>query len=555
MFSRKNSITTLMLAFCLLASTGCQLIYTEEQEPADRAPLYFYIAVDNSFSYGLPKQGRRVRPPQEVFEGAKNALYRQLIDQGVFQEGDYIVGISPFTDEPVGSIVNYLTSGPIEIRPENLQSLSTVLLDNLEKIKLRSVQARGDYKTYYRNVLDQARSEFQKLKAIPDQQVGIILTDERGTEFEGAPELPPEKYPFYHVIKLEAKAVGNGALTLTPDERLKEVASQKDARIAEYVAAIRNQYKRLNPVSVNQLNWLSVGLVALTLFILALVWPKLAKSQGRDWRWRKQAPSLAPTFNPSNGRIYLQPERLQLPSVRDRYWLDTGGELKNPNPQGGWIEPAETLQPGHYEITVQPDKGRPVKGSFTVGKSIKSAPSIRPSYDATKRLLFLNPHNCTLPSDKDRYSLVDEEVDMEVDSIAGKIVFARPLRAGRHTIIVTLDDGTPPLKENFYADPPPKPKPQYSISIARYSDIGNPKTVELTGHEINLLDKEGMKASVWVKRDELFLYIRTTGNVRKEDGAPIIGKLQMDLGTAMNDPIRLELEDDNEDIEITVQQL
>jgi len=554
MFFKKNIITIALLIFCLLGSTGCQQLYTVGQKPSDNAPLYFYIAVDNSVSYGLPKVGRRVnRNVQRVFDDAKNALYRQLIDQRVFQEGDRLVGISPFTDEAVGAIANTLTGGPVEVRSDTLRSLTTLLLDNLEKIKLRELRER-DYKTYYRNVLDQARTEFLKLKSTPDQQLCILLTDERGSEFEGAPEFPPEKYPSYYVIKLEAEAVGGGKLAVIPNEKLGEFADQKDAPVADYVAAIRDRYKTLNTIPVQQMSWLRLGVVVLILGILAFMWTLLVKSQGRDWLWRQQAPQLNAEYNPNISRIFLRPERFQLPGDRDRYWLDKGGELKNPSPQGGWIEPVESLQPGRYAITVTPDNGQPVTGNFTVGEASKAPPEITASYDATKRMLFLIPHNCHLPTDGDRYNF-GETVEIEsLDADAGKLVLARPLQAGRHTIKVLLDDGRRP-RATFEAEPPPPPTPRYAVSIARYSDIGNPTTVELTGHEINLLEKEGVKASIWVKRDDLYLYLRSTGNVQRDDGTPVIGILQMDLGTLITTPIILALEDEREDVEITVQQL
>lgn len=555
MVLRKSGLSIALLAFCLLASTGCQVLYTQEEIPSARAPLYFYIAVDNSLSYGLPKGARRTRSTQEVFDAAKNALYRQLLDQGVFQEGDWLVGISPFTDEPIERIENYLTGGPMEIRADNLRSLSTVFLDHFEKIKLRPVSRQGDYRTYYRNVLDKARRDFERLDALASQQVGIVLTDERGSEFGDAAELPPEKYQSYHVIKLEAKATGNGALATTADERLAEFAPQKDAPIATYVEVIRTRHKELHKDTVYRLSWLRLAGLLLLLVALVFGWKAIAKSLNRDWRGRSLAPRLLASFNPADRRIHLRPERFQLPNVPSQYWLDKGGALKNPNPQTGWIETSEALAPGIYNITVQPDKGSPIHGSFTVSSTPKAPPSLKATYNANKNLLFLTARHFPLPRDKNKYELSeDAEIEkLEIESLGtGSITLVQPLRAGRHTLTVHHQEGQ--TQTTFEANPPPKP--QYAVSLTKDSDLGNPKTAELTGREINLLDKENLQTAIWVRKDDIYLYLRVTGNVRNlENDAPLVGVLQYELASVVSQPIYLSLEDVPDDVTITVQQL
>jgi hypothetical protein len=557
MFLRKRHIAMVIVAFCILFSTGCQYIYTEGQVPSERAPLYFYIAVDNSLSYGLPKPGQSIsnrQSPQKVFDDAKGALYRQLIEQGLFQEGDRIVGISPFTDERVGAIQNYLPGGPLEILSDNSGSLTRLLLDTFDKLKLRPAQ-RVDYRTYYRNVLDQARTEFENLKATSSQQVCILLTDERGGEVEGAPELEPEKYPSYYVIKLEAKAVGNGTLAITPNDKLAEFAKQK-TNVAGYVAAIREEYKRTTLLSVNQLSWMRVGLVILCVCILAVAWFFIAKSLGRDWLGRGQAPSLSASFHSGKNRIYLDAQRFQLPQGLGKYRLTPGGDIKNLNARDGWIEAVEPLPPGQYEISIRPDEGEPIQASFKVVPALKGTPSLKVSYKASEHMLFLMPQNFYLPEDKDRYDIDEEGIEIETLNVDGrKIVFNRSLRAGRHTLTIHLDgEELPFVKAPFEADAPP-PSLRYAIAVAELRNLGNPKVVELTGREINLLEKGGFKTSLLVWRDDTQLYIRPSGNVQKEDGTNIFGTLTIALSTVIDEPLFLALQDDRKDIEITVQQL
>lgn len=554
MFSRKSIASFVILAFCLLGSIGCSSTYAQEQAQPARAPLYYYIAVDNSLSYGQPKVGRskKNKPPKEVFDSAKNALHRQLTENGVLQEGDILVGISPFTDESRDDIKNYLAGNPIEVRSDNVKSLPAIIQNNLELIQLR----RGDYQTYYGNILDKVRREFRNKNAAPDQQVCIILTDERGGEITGTAAVSPEQTPDYFVIKLEAKAVGNGALAMTTNEVLSKLPRQKSDRILDYVNAIRANYRPPLQVSGEGLSVVTkiiYVLVFLVVFV-PLGWLGFTKYMGWDWRGRKQAANLRASYNPDAGKILLQAEQFRLPGEDHRYWLDKGGEIKNVSPEEGSIEPAEELPPGSYEITVQPESGPAVKSTFTVGDSKRKEPGLRAIYKARGSVIFLKPHDCQLPKNVKRYD-IDEGVEIEsVDAETGEVLLARPLQAGHHWIRVLLEDGQQ-VKAFFDADPPPPPMPGYSVSVARLSDIGKPRTVELTGREINLLDEKSLKASIWVKRDDHYLYIRTSGNVQKEDGTPVIGKLQLALGDVVKNPILLELEDDEEDVEIAVQKL
>lgn len=550
--SKKNGIAVALVS--LLVGFGLftfQIKSAPKQRPPERAPLYYYIAVDNSISYGMTKAGKRILNTQEVFDRAKDALNRQLRERGMFLEGDHIVGMSPFTDEPTLTLENYLTGGPVEARLDNLPTISTVIEDALDKIHLRPKPSRGDYKTTYRNVLDYADREFSKWGATPDQQVGIVLTDERGDEVGGTAELPLEEYSKFYVIKLAAQAGGKGVLMITTNKKLAQVANQENAPVLTYVASIRDRYKALHPVTDEK------PVVTVVVYFLIFVIPifgyvVLVKSHDRTVLLRRRSPQLRASYNPGVGKIILQAEQFKLPSERDKYWLDEGTELKNPSPETGSIEPAESLLPGSYEITVQPDSGPPVKTSFTVSPSSKAEPSLRATYKASSRMIFLNAHDCELPTGGQRYE-VDEGIGVEhVNPEAGEVILLRPLQAGSHKITVHLENAAK-VEAAFEAGPPPPPTPKYSVSVARYSDMGNTTTVELTEREINLLDSEKLRASVWVKRDEHYLNIRTVGNVQKQDGTPILGNLQVALGSAVNNPIFLALEDDGDDIEITVQ--
>lgn len=543
-----------LIAFSLMALTGYQSSPSPGQTSSDRAPLYFYVAVDNSVSYGLPKNGDRLGKAQDVFYAAKKALNREIRVQGVFQEGDRLVGISPFTDEQKQNLENYL-GGPIVIHSSELQNVQMLVMEMLEKIQLRPFRRGADYKTYYRNILDYARDDFQKVGATPDQQVVILLTDERGDEFEGAAEVSLEDYSSFYIVKLTAKAVGNGALAITANKTLAGLTTQNDTSVLSYVVAMRNRYRSLRPPTEEKPGLSTTTVIVIlvpVIVILGTGWVAGTRLLGRDLRGRRKDPKLHASYNPGIGKILLQAEQFELPNEPDKYWLDKGGELKDLSPEGGWIEPADSLPPGSYEITVQPESGPPISGSFMVGESNKGEPSLRATYKASSRIVFLKPYDCQLPESKHRYEL-DEGFEIEGVNVAtGEVMLPRPLQAGRHIITVHLEDGLP-VKAAFDAGPPPPPTPKYSLSVARYSDIGNPRTVELTDREINLLDKEGLRASVWVKKDEHYLNIRTAGNVQREDGTPIIGNLQLALGTVTNNPILLALEDDGDDIEITVQ--
>jgi hypothetical protein len=166
------------------------------------------------------------------------------------------------------------------------------------------------------------------------------------------------------------------------------------------------------------------------------------------------------------------------------------------------------------------------------------------------------PQNFYLPEDKDRYDIDEEGIEIETLNVDGrKIVFNRSLRAGRHTLTIHLDgEELPFVKAPFEADAPP-PSLRYAIAVAELRNLGNPKVVELTGREINLLEKGGFKTSLLVWRDDTQLYIRPSGNVQKEDGTNIFGTLTIALSTVIDEPLFLALQDDRKDIEITVQQL
>jgi hypothetical protein len=144
----------------------------------------------------------------------------------------------------------------------------------------------------------------------------------------------------------------------------------------------------------------------------------------------------------------------------------------------------------------------------------------------------------------------------EVRRLDGRVhlVLGEELPPGPHRLVVQAPTG--PFSAVFSVQPRPRQE-AYQLSVARVTDLANPRSMPLDGQEVEVLDGfPGIKTSLRAKREGSDLVLRTRrGRARAEDGTEILGRRTVDLGEAMSRAIIMDLEDDRETIELTVRRV
>jgi len=476
----------LIISLCIILF-GC---YRNVKKPA--APkMFFYIAIDNSASYSLSKDGTKIDPRvgnTEAFELAKDRFYN-LLSSGIFMPDDEIIGISEFTDQPKEEIHNKLPG--ILIGSTGWNSISETIRTILDEIKTRPLSRNEpDYKTYYRNVLDKAFETFQSSGSKKEQWICILLTDIRGSEVEKFVEVKPENYPKCYVIKLEAElkkisGITTSEIIVTPNQKLFSISPSANA-VHEYVYNARNYFVRNVPDIKRELNIINtILLIAIFLiFIYLMIWLWLFRPKGRSLFLRKIIgfPSIKVEYHINRKQIVVNGKNCNLPSDHKKY----------------------KLRGVDREIT-----------------------------------------NCMATSLNEVYLSTNQPLPAGIDLEIEVPVFVKdPKTQGLKETY---------CRGSFRAEAPPL-EPSYNIAIRKASEFSNVHTFILSESYVNLSEELRIKTIFEAKKDAYYVTIRTRGGkVLKEDGDELIGSIRYVLDDAISIPIMLTLPDeDYETIEINV---
>ena len=356
--------------FVGLAASGCRLLEHEVLTPSATAPLKVFVAVDNSSSYGMDSTRVRRASAPDAFAASKRRLRGVL--ESALDHGDEIVGVVPFTDQPVPELINEISSGSIQVdstRMDNLRAEVNLILDDLE-LRPSSVAHR----TAFGPVQEAALERFSETGTPLQQRILILLTDEIGSEAPG--EISPES--FRHAYVLVLRADHRGELRLEPNARLGalvggELGASEDVDAATYVDAVREAYREATPVRVTRLRTDRVVLVlvglAVAVFLGKLLIVRRNARRTAARAARRTARIDSTFFSRQIGAIVVNASNLELPAAPEDYVVDDGAAHVEEVVQNhdGRVQLVLNLEPepGEHKLVVQARTGA-VSTSFAV---------------------------------------------------------------------------------------------------------------------------------------------------------------------------------------------
>lgn len=421
---------------------GCGFFeYSEEVFP-DTSPQVFYIAIDNSTSYGLPPEGDRIQPSPRVFDAAKDFLRSDLTGT-ILKHGDLIIAITAFTDESVLALVgaNALTGGPILVDSSAVLELDGQLSDVFSGIKGRT--DTDTYTTYYRNVLDVALREFDQNEISENQRLVLVLTDERGSEAAPGTDLPLADYRQYPLVKLTAEARGGGRLLVTPNAVLAEIAgTDEPLNTADLVGHLRDRWRLSNPIEVTRIHGTRLGILIVTaLFAVGTILYQARRHGAID-----TTPRIDAHYNPSAGTIVVAAPFSELPTDPLDYILHDGQYRVSAVELGesdgrAYLTPDPPLEAGPVKLVVHTRSAGELRTTLSVAE-----PPRESRYAVSVSRLSSESHQLTQVLDRTEVNLLDGLSD------AGKLLAHRE---GKELVIrlegpIQHADGTTPVHPDRY---------------------------------------------------------------------------------------------------------